>query len=351
MTARTGQEWPIRYLGRILANGNVPHALCFTGEDGLGKENVALGFAMACNCEGAPALSTSRSLPGRREAAAGPLTAPVPAGFFGQGLPCGVCVPCRKIHSGHHPDILRVKPAGVWTRIGQIRSLLDTLALKPSEGKVRVVILSQAGTLNAEAGNALLKALEEPPDRTIFLLLAVQKSDLLPTISSRCQEVRFVPLSTGNIAECLVEREGVDRSAAGVVAAWANGSLDRARRIMERSGLRRRDWLVDALAAVEARPLLGMALAELLAAGKEDLEQDLECLQLWLRDLLVYPFAPERLVNKDRTDKIAALSARREPMEWMGRFRAVEAARRSLNKNINRRLALEVMMERLSGRW
>ena len=91
--------------------------------------------------------------------------------------PCGCCKSCRKIQTGNHPDIIQVKPFGPLIRIGQIRDLCRILAMKPYEARYRVVIISHAQAMNPAAGNALLKVLEEPPDRTILILTAMQATD------------------------------------------------------------------------------------------------------------------------------------------------------------------------------
>jgi DNA polymerase-3 subunit delta' len=173
--AIVGQQHPIRLLKTFIRNGKLPHALLFTGDDGVGKKLTAKAFAMACNC-----LNLKSARP--RHADLDVIDA------------CGDCAPCRKIAGNHHPDVIHVAPLSSVIRIAQIRTLLQTLTLKPNEADRRVVILSDAQAMNAEAGNALLKVLEEPPDRTLLVLTASQPSDLLPTVVSRCRHIRFLPL-------------------------------------------------------------------------------------------------------------------------------------------------------------
>ena len=160
------QERPIRILLSLLFHGTIPHALLFTGIEGVGKKTAAVALAMACNCRRPVAVE-----------------------------PCGECAACRKIAAGAHPDILRVSPAGAMIKIDQIRELCQVLTMKPYEARVRVVIIADAHTLNPAAGNALLKMLEEPPARTVLILTAPQTGDLLPTIVSRCQHIRFKPIA------------------------------------------------------------------------------------------------------------------------------------------------------------
>ena len=142
-----GQHQAIGLLTTLLRKGQIPHALVFTGIDGIGKQTAARAFAMACNC-------------------AAPLPYPErPAGASSSPRvnACGQCRSCRRIQADQHPDILHLRPTGDMIRIAVVRDLIQRLAVKPYEQGRRVVILAEAHTMNPEAGNALLKLLEEPP--------------------------------------------------------------------------------------------------------------------------------------------------------------------------------------------
>jgi len=201
------QKLPIRILTTCLRDGNIPHALLFTGIDGVGKRTTALLFSMACNCE------------------------QLASGIFQKRLddiPCCRCRSCKKVESANHPDIIHIKHSGNIIKIAQIRSLCHTLSMRPYEAKKRVVLISEAQTLNAEAGNALLKVLEEPPEHTLIILTALNTANLLPTIVSRCQEIRFGPVSQENLMRLLLHEKGMEAEAARVIAAMANGSISKA---------------------------------------------------------------------------------------------------------------------------
>ncbi|UCE54026.1 MAG: hypothetical protein JSV31_00865, partial [Desulfobacterales bacterium] len=160
-TSIVDQERPIRILTALLYHGTLPHALLFTGIEGVGKREVAIALALACNClkknSGyTPEINKTRVIIGQR----------IHDPYSSVG-PCGSCKSCRKIESGNHPDIIQVKPRGPFIKIAQVRALCDTLAMKPYEASTRVVIIHDAQSMNPAASNALLKILEEPPERTI----------------------------------------------------------------------------------------------------------------------------------------------------------------------------------------
>ena len=312
----------------ILAKNSVAHALVFTGDAGLGKKQAAMHFAMARNCEGTPDPESA---------------------MFGNQGPCGVCGSCRKILSGNHPDVLFVQKDGASIRIAQIRALLSVLAMRPSEAKTRVVVLSGAGDMTTESSNALLKALEEPSETTCFVLLAKQKSELLPTVVSRCQEIRFSPLPVSFLVQSL-EAEGVDQDLGRACALLAGGSLDNARALASEQGLARRDWLINQVCALEDQGMgLALLLAEHLARDKKTAQDDLNWIRTWLRDLLVSRYAPQNVINRDLMGLITSRGNKTTPEKLLDKLQAVTDCEKDLARNVNTRLSMEALCMRLSS--
>jgi DNA polymerase III subunit delta' len=307
----------------------VPHALLFCGIEGVGKAQAALLLAMALNC-GAPAAR-------------------------GPG-PCGECRACRNLQAGQHPDLLTVAPEGPLIRVAQVRQLCASLAMKPYAARTRVVIIKDARAMNPEAGNALLKVLEEPPDRTVLILLATQTADLLPTIVSRCQQLRFGPIARRCLQTLLAERHGVAPGAAEIAAAMSGGSLTRALRFSQADWIARRDWLIAAIGldrpeTLSSRPLdVLLAVAEKLAGHKAWIPEALDLIVAWLRDLLVFRHAPARLINQDRAALLGRASGRMTDEALLQRIQAVGSARSHIEANLNARLVLERLMLQLAGR-
>jgi len=321
------QDRPVRILTTFLHNGTIPHALLFTGIEGVGREKTAIAFAMACNCAGEFSSTT------RQETK----------------IPCGNCKPCRKIEAGNHPDIIRVKPSGPFIKIDQIRTLCQILAMKPYEARRRVVIITDAQAMNPAAGNALLKMLEEPPIKTILILVATHTSDLLPTIVSRCQQLRFKPISSKHLESVLVQEHGLDAGDAMIIATMAGGSLSRALRMHRSQWINRRNWLInemDSLSNGSVNHLL--AFGEQLSKHKDTLPDSLEVMKSWLRDLVVGKLNPDRVINQDLVQKIQQTSQKMSIAALLDKIDTIQATQNAIQAGTNLRLALEAMVLKLS---
>jgi DNA polymerase-3 subunit delta' len=199
---------------RILARGRLASTFLFVGPDGIGKRTFALKLAQALLCAERPEEALD---------------------------PCGRCESCVQAAAGTHPDILTVAkplekselPVALFIGTKEKRmqeGLCHDLALKPFFGRRRVAVIDDADYLNEEGANCLLKTLEEPPPRSLLILVGASLERQLPTIRSRCQTVRFAPLDPPVIAELLLAEDAVtDRALAERLAAWSEGSLARAR--------------------------------------------------------------------------------------------------------------------------
>jgi DNA polymerase-3 subunit delta' len=340
-----GQDGPIRILTRLIDKGKLPHAFLFTGIEGVGKRMTATAFAMALNCEqrsGEPLQATEGDGVSADPRKTGPWA-------------CGTCRSCKKIVSGNHPDMVVVAPAGPMIKIHQIRELISALAFKPFEAKVRVVTIGQSHTMNPAAGNALLKVLEEPPDQTILILTAIQTTDLLPTLVSRCRRIRFNPLSQDQIRFLLENNAHMESGLALAAAAMAGGSYTRALTKSRSDWISRRTWLIcgggfdhpEQQKKMPRRMLL--AYAEKLAKNKEIALASLEVILMWLRDLAVWKYAPENIVNQDMKDRIQAALAETDGREIFQMMAFVEQAEKDIRANLNLRLSLDMMMLKLAG--
>ena len=193
-----GQPVASRVIEKMIGTGRVGGSYLFSGPPGVGKKTAARFLAMAVNCE----------------------TSAFP--------PCGQCVACGKILEGIHPDVWTVSPREKkqTITIEQVRELQGTLSFPPYEGKRRVVLIDPADRLGLEAANALLVTLESPPAHTLLILVTTAPYSLLATIRSRCQLLRFTPLSKDALLE-IARRAGIHVGPDDSVLELCQGSATR----------------------------------------------------------------------------------------------------------------------------
>ena len=220
-----GQEAVVAQLKSAVA-GAMTHAWLFTGPPGSGRSVAARAFAAALLC---------------------------PYGG------CGECPSCRQVHAGTHADLLLVRPEGLSYGVKQTRELVLRAAGAPSGGRWHVVLFEDADRCTEAAANALLKAIEEPAPRTVWLLCAPSAEDLVTTIRSRCRVVTLRVPPSSAVAEVLAARDGVDYDTALAAARAAQGHIGRARRLATDPGAAARR---EAVLQVPVRSAsLGPALA------------------------------------------------------------------------------------------
>ena len=310
-----GQENCLTILRRSLATGKTAHAYLFEGIEGCGKRKTAIAFIEAMFC-------------GREEG-------------------CGSCPSCRKIAKLQHPDLHLIEPDGEYIKIDQVRQLQRELALRPFEAPRKACIIDHAERLNPAAGNALLKTLEEPPGSALIILVTGKASAVLPTILSRCQQLHFPALSQEIIEKHLLE-SGSTAETARIAAALAGGSMKKAFEVSAEQALDARMGIlerIDSLSTGDIAPLF--AAAEEFSRDKESIPDMLDLLVTYLRDILLMQAGSRELVNADLVQLIERNALRWSPEQIMERIRHVFAARFALQRNVNPRLALDLLFMRL----
>ncbi|MFF2553165.1 DNA polymerase III subunit delta' [Nocardia sp. NPDC058058] len=228
--------------GEVVSSSAMTHSWLFTGPPGSGRSVAALCFAAALQC-------TDPEAPG-----------------------CGRCHACTTTMAGTHGDVRRVVPEGLSIGTKEMREIVQVASRRPSTGRWQVVVVEDADRLTEAAGNVLLKVVEEPPARTVFLLCApsVDPEDISITLRSRCRHVHLATPSVDSIATVLRDRDGLSPEAAAWAASVSGGHVGRARRLATDDEARARRKRALALVAATARPGMAYSTAEELVKSADD---------------------------------------------------------------------------------
>lgn len=332
-----GQDRAISLLQRSLEKEALAHAYLLVGPPHVGKMTLALDLAKAINCDAA---------------------AP----------PCGECTACRRIASGKHADVQIIGLAGdggsVEARsqteisIDQIRQMQHSAYLPPFEGRYKVFIIEGAELLSNEAANCLLKTLEEPEEKVVFLLLTAREELLPATIVSRCQRLELPPLAVGEVEAALNSRWAVEQERARLLARLCHGRLGWALLAAPDDS-----WLKERVERMEQ--LLGVVdtagyegrleyAAQLAAQFNKNRGSVQEILDLWLdwwHDLLLVKIGcVEAITNVDVSTVLEQRAKDYSLAEIKSFISAIQSAGKQLKQNANPQLVFEVLMLSIPGR-
>jgi DNA polymerase-3 subunit delta' len=230
------------------------HSWLFTGPPGSGRSNAAIAFAAALLCEKAG---------------------------------CATCINCTSVIDGSHADIELIRTEGLSIKVDEVRELITRTSWSPSVGNYRVVVIEDADRLTESAANALLKVIEEPGARTVWLLCAPTLTDVLPTIRSRCRHLSLRTPSVAAVTQLLIERDGIDPKMAEFAASAAQGHIGRAKYLATNEEARKtREKILnipftvkDLASAFEAANTL-LELAKELALSESEIRDEEELTKL-----------------------------------------------------------------------
>jgi DNA polymerase-3 subunit delta' len=314
-------------VARAAARGSLPPSLIFAGPDGVGKRLAALSLAQLFNCT---------SVSGEADGELAPDA-------------CGNCSACRRIARGVHADVLVVEPGDTGSiKVDQVRAAIERTAYRPFEGRRRVVIVDDADAMEAPPQNALLKTLEEPPAASTFVLVTSRPDVLLPTVRSRCQRIRFGPISPAEMAPVLMRDHGFEEREAHAAATAAEGSIGRALEGDSEAYVGARDAAEAMLkmAAQAATPAQRLAAARALGGDKVDrdeLGRRLRLVASMLRDIgVLVSHADERsLANGDLKPVLVRLLPAFDADRALDAFAAVDRALQALDRNASPKIVAD----------
>ena len=324
-----GQNRAIDLLQRSLKTGTLAHAYLFVGPPHIGKMTLAVNLAQALNCEGA-------------------------------GLPCGECLSCQKVAQGKHVDVQVISLAQDTDEVGaksraeisieQIRQLQHSASLPPFEGKYKVFIIDGAESLSIEAANCLLKTLEEPVGKVVFILLTINERLLPATVVSRCQRVELLRSAPSEIEVALMNNWSVEPQKAKLLARLSHGCLGWAVRAIDNDSLEERagrlDELVDILdAGNEERFAYSAQLVNEFNQHREVVQERLDLWLDWWHDLLLVKTGSGNIVtNIDRLDALTDIEKGYNLSQIRDFIENIRVAGNQLRLNANPQLVFEVLM-------
>jgi DNA polymerase-3 subunit delta' len=363
------QDRVVETLRRALTQERVAHAYLFHGPEGVGKQAVALELARALECteQTAEACDNCRACQKTERMVHPDVHVHLPHPWSKEEDRDEEDIGARIQRLGDNPyaavdyasrpslsDPSETSNKQAQYRIDQVRQdLIKPMSLAKGEGAYKVNILTHVEKMREEAANAFLKLLEEPPPQTIFLLTTSRPEQLLPTIVSRCQRLRFDPLSPEAIEAGLVDREGMDPDPAAMLARMADGSYSRALDLARNEALMAgRELVLDYFRAAYTQNIdsLNRCLQEMTGQGREQVKTVLRLMLRWVRDLLLYRSMGDNapLVNVDQTEAIARFCDNLPAADLEGMVGLVEEALHLVGRNVRLSLVLTALAQSLA---
>ncbi len=315
-----GHEQIKEHFQSVIREHKVSHAYILSGEVGMGRKSLANAFALTLFCER-----------GRME-------------------PCMECPACKQVINGSHPDLIYVtheKPASIG--VDDIRKQVnDTILIRPYSGHYKIYIIDEAEKMTQQAQNALLKTIEEPPSYAVIILLTTNLDSFLPTILSRCVQLKLKPLQDSSIRSYLQDKLKIPVLDADIYTAFARGNLGNAITIASSEEFKE---LYKKMLHLMTH-IHQMDISQLLDSIRElrdeeyDIHECLDFMQMWYRDVLLYKVTKDinPLIFKDQYRAISRISEKSSYDGLEKILQSVDKARVRLNANVNMELAIELML-------
>lgn len=314
-----GQDHIKRHFQTAIATQKISHAYILSGEPGTGRNALADHFALTLLCES------------------------------GAGAPCLKCHSCRQALSGNHPDIIHItheKPGTIG--VDDIRAQINnTVSIRPYSSQYKLYIMDEAEKMTIQAQNALLKTIEEPPSYAVIILITTNPDGFLPTILSRCVQLKLRPLDDAAVRDYLIADLSVPETKAEIYAAFARGNIGKAVRIAQSEDFQHfYEELIHLLKNIRAMDIsMLLNFIKKLKDENFDLYECLDFMQIWYRDALMFKVTKDAnlLIFKDEYSAINEMSQKTGYDGFENILQAIEKAKVRLEANVNMELAMELM--------
>ncbi|HBM75596.1 MAG TPA: DNA polymerase III subunit delta' [Clostridiaceae bacterium] len=318
-----GQKNIVRDIKNSLLNKRIAHAYLFCGPDGVGKSIAASILAMTLNCKA-------------------------------KGLdPCGRCPSCIRAQSGNHPDIIHFRAKNrsgskQSISVDDIRDLQADMQKKPYENGVKVYIIHDAEKMTEQAQNALLKVLEEPPEKMVIILLTYNMYSILSTIISRCRVMKFTRAPERDIEAYLIDKAGVSAEQARYLAALSDGILKNALDFMDSDDLKAaRNEIIELSRNIKyCDKIDALYSVEYFINNKDGIDKILDIMMSFYRDMMIFKECADKrlLINLDKAGMIQDECPKYTVGSLYNIIKSIKETARKIRLNVNYQLAIESML-------
>ncbi len=339
-----GNARAVEILKRAIEQDRLPHAMIFSGPAGVGKCTLALLVAQYLNCLSPVEKGACDSCSACKR-----IRAVIDSRYLECEDPkkeefCGSCSAC-KIVSKRHPDVQLVEPDGKNIRIKQVQNLIGEIAFQPVEARYRVMVLDPAEQMSLPAHHSLLKTLEEPPSRTVIILVTTNPYMLLETIRSRSRMLPFGEIPQKEIEQYLVTHEGKSVEEARLAAVLSGGSMAAALDFNTEEYLEIRKQALQFITLILRKGKFSeaSALAAQVAKDKESFHLWIESVIALLRDIYYAGLAAERVGQRDMLETMEELNRTVPHTALLRTIERIRKLKGQLSYNVNRQIALEAM--------
>jgi len=312
------QKEAVNILKEELKDDRINHAYLFYGKEGIGKKTLAVEFARALLCNEVKNDS------------------------------CNICNNCRRVEHGNHPDLKIIEENEKTNnlKIDQIREMQKEMAYKPYESEFKIYIIDGAEKMTTQAANSLLKTLEEPPSYAIIILISEELNKLLPTVISRCQNLRFSNISREKMKEFL-NKQNIAKEKQELIIGLAQGSIGKAKELYKNNKfLNKRKKIYDFLK--EMNKVTKVDIFSEVNDWVNFLNEDFplfDLLSVWYRDIIIYKRGNiNQLVNTDYKEIISKKADEYNLSELLSIIELIEAHEGYIKRNAFKDLTLQVLL-------